>query len=428
METVRLDREAFQTSAPSGVIVLSERVPSVRSAAVGIWVRSASAHEPRPKMGVSHLLEHMVFKGTERRTAQQIALALESRGGSLDAYTSRDTTSFQARVLDTDLPEALDVLTDLVRNPVLRAGDLELERNVVLEEINTVDDTPDDRVFDLAYQALWPDHPYGFSILGTRDTVGALSTGDLKDLHGRAYFPANCVIAAAGNLTHERLLDELGKQGWFDALPGNGSSRNASSATPLPATPQPPSAVRGAEARHAKDTAQTHIVFATDSVRYADPRKYALLVLGNVFGGGMSSRLFQRIREELGLAYGIYAFTSFYRQVGVAGVYVGTQPKTAAQAADAIREEYGKLAREGLTGEALVEAKQQTQGQLMLSLESPAARMYRLAAFPVHGELYQSLDQVVATIAGLREDEIATAAAEFFAPERQTVVWLGPKD
>src|SRR5205807_5196352 len=401
-----------------GVIVLSERVPSVRSVAVGIWVRTASAHEPRPKMGMSHLLEHMVFKGTERRSAQQIALALESRGGSLDAYTSRDTTAFQARVLDSDLPRAVDVLTDLVRNPVLRPSDLELERNVVLEEINTVEDTPDDQVYDLVYQTLWPKHSYGYSILGTRDTVGALSTDDLKQLHGRAYFPANCVIAAAGNLTHEQLLEQIAKQGWFERATGN-----VERATP-PVVPIPP-AVRGAEARHAKDTAQTHIVFATDTVPYADRRKYALLVLGNVFGGGMSSRLFQRIREELGLAYAIYAFTSFYREMGVAGVYVGTQPKTAAQAAAAIREEYVKLAREGLAGDALAEAKQQTQGQLMLSLESPTARMYRLASFPIYGEPYRSLDQVVAEVAGLTAKEVADVAAEFFDPARQTVVWLG---
>jgi len=168
-------------------------------------------------------------------------------------------------------------------------------------------------------------------------------------------------------------------------------------------------------------------VFATDTVPYADRRKYALLVLGNVFGGGMSSRLFQRVREELGLAYAIYAFTSFYRQMGVAGVYVGTQPKTAERAAAAIREEYAKLAREGLRGDALAEAKQQTQGQLMLSLESPSARMYRLAGFPVHGEPYESLDQVLATLAGLTEDEVASVGAEFFDPERQTVVWLGPE-
>src|SRR2546423_4539562 len=242
METDRLARDIFQTTAPTGVIVLSERVPSVRSAAVGIWVRSASAHEPRPKMGVSHLLEHMVFKGTERRTAQQIALALESRGGSLDAYTSRDTTAFQARVLDSDLPQALDVLTDLVRNPVLRPSDLELERNVVLEEINTVEDTPDDQVFDLAYQTLWPQHSYGYSILGNRDTVSALSTDDLKQLHGRAYSPGNCLIASAAEHTHAQLVEGLAKQGWFDASPGTAVSGNAQSATVPPA-------VRGTEAR-----------------------------------------------------------------------------------------------------------------------------------------------------------------------------------
>src|SRR5256714_4590649 len=415
METVPLDREIHHTTAANGVAVLSERVSHVRSAAVGVWVRSASVHEPRPKMGVSHLLEHMVFKGTERRTAQQIALELESRGGSLDAYTSRDTTAFQARVLDSDLPRALDVLTDLVRNPVLRSSDLELERNVVLEEINAVEDTPDDQVFDLVYRTLWPKHSYGYSILGTRDTVSALSADDLKQLHGRAYFPANCVISGAGNFTHEQLLELLGKQGWFD---GDGGRAQGDGAPPVPA------AVRGTEARHSKDTAQTHIVFATDTVRYADRRKYAVLVLANVFGGGMSSRLFQRIREELGLAYAIYAFTSFYRQVGVTGVYVGTQPKTASQAAAAIREEYAKLARTGLTGEALAEAKQQTQGQLMLSLESPSARMYRLAGFPVHGEPYQSLDEVLAAVAGLTEKEIGDVAAEFFYPERQTGVWL----
>lgn len=420
MDTVRLDRDIHQTTAPNGVTVLSERVASVRSAAVGVWVRTASAHESRPKMGVSHLLEHMVFKGTARRSAQEIALALESRGGSLDAYTSRDTTAYQARVLDADLPRALDVLTDLVRRPVLRDSDLQLERNVVLEEINTQDDTPDDQVFDLSAQALWPEHPYGFSILGTRETVSALSTDDLKALHGRAYFPGNCVIAAAGHLTHDGLLGLLGEQGWFDG-PGP-----AGPAGPAPSTPAVPPAVRGASARHEKDTTQTHIVLATDTVPFADRRKYSVMVLANVFGGGMSSRLFQRIREELGLAYAVYAFTTFYRQVGVVGVYVGTQPKTAAQAAAAIREEYAKLAREGLAGAALEEAKQQTQGQLVLSLESPTARMYRLAGFPIYGEPYHSLDQVLAAVAGLTADEVAAAAAEYFAPERQTAVCLGP--
>jgi predicted Zn-dependent peptidase len=424
METVRLDREIHRTTAPNGVTVLSERVPSVRSAAAGVWVRTASAHEPRPKMGVSHLLEHMVFKGTERRSAQEIALALEARGGSLDAYTSRDSTAYHARVLDADLARALDVITDLVRRPLLRDADLELERKVILEEISTVLDTPDDQVYDLLYEQLWPDHPYGFQILGTRETVSALATDDLKQLHGRAYFPGNCVIAAAGNLTHEGLLEELAKQGWFE----RGAGRGERTARTAPAAAPVPPAVRGAVRHFEKDTAQTHIVFATDTVPYADRRKYALLVLGNIFGGGMSSRLFQRIREELGLAYAVYSFTSFYRAMGVAGVYVGTQPARAAEATAAILEEFARLAREGLTGAALDDAKQQTQGQLVLSLESPTARMYRLASTTVYDEPYVSVDDLLRTVAALTEDEVAAAAGEFFAPERQTVVSLGPRD
>jgi len=419
METVRLDREIHRTTAPNGVTVLSERVASVRSAAMGVWVRTASAHEPRPKMGVSHLLEHMVFKGTERRSAQEIALALEARGGSLDAYTSRDSTAYHARVLDADLPRAADVITDLVRRPVLRDADLQLERKVVLEEISTVLDTPDDQVFDLAYETLWPEHSYGFQILGTRDTVGALSADDLKQLHGRAYFPGNCVIAGAGNFSHEALLEAVAKQGWFDRETGDGR-REAPAAVPVPP------AVRSTVRHFEKETAQTHIVFATDTVPYSDRRKFALLVLSNIFGGGMSSRLFQRIREELGLAYAIYSFTSFYRAMGVAGVYVGTQPARAAEATAAIREEYARLAREGLAGAALDEAKQQTLGQLMLSLESPTAKMYRLASTSVNGEPYLSLDEMLATVAALTADDMAGAAAEFFAPERQTVVSLGP--
>ncbi|MDP3909769.1 MAG: pitrilysin family protein [Gemmatimonadales bacterium] len=417
MDTVRLDREIHRTTAPNGVTVLSERVPTVRSAAIGVWVRTASANEPRPKMGVSHLLEHMVFKGTERRTAQEIALALESRGGSLDAYTSRDSTAYHARVLDADLPRALDVITDMIRRPVLRDSDLSLERQVVLEEISTVEDTPDDEVFDLAYQTLWPHHPYGFQILGTRETVSALSADDLKHVHARGYYPGNCIIAAAGNLTHEAVLAEAAKQGWFDPA--------EQPATPPPLDPVPP-AVRGVRRGFAKDTAQTHTVFATDTIPFADRRKYALLVLSNVFGGGMSSRLFQRIREELGLAYAVYSFTSFYRSVGMAGVYVGTQPPRAVEAIDAISAEFARLAREGLTGPALEDAKQQTLGQLMLSLESPTSRMYRLAGTAVYAEAYRSLDEVLRMVAALTADEVSAIAAEFYAPERQTIVSLGP--
>lgn len=417
MPTVQLDREVYQTTADNGLVVCSERVPTVRSAAVGIWVRAASAHEARPQMGVSHLLEHMVFKGTERRSAQDIALALETRGGSLDAYTSRDATAFQARVLDADLPRAVDVLTDLVRRPALRDADLQLERKVILEEISTVQDTPDDLVFDLSAETLWPDHPYGFSILGTPESVGGLSTAHLGDLHRRAYHPANCVIAAAGNFTHQDLLTLVEREGWFE--------RPTTAGGPVPMSGVTP-AVRGGERRVPRDTAQCHLVFATDTVPFADRRKYAIMVLANILGGGMSSRLFQKVREELGLAYAVYAFSSFFRGVGTAGVYVGTQPQTAQAAADAIRGELALLAREGLRGDALADAKRQTQGQVMLSLESPTAKMYRLAGGHVFGEAYRSLDAVLQDIAALTEDEVAGAAAEYFTPERYSLVWLGP--
>ena len=207
MDTVRLDEGLFRTTAPNGLVLLSESLPGVRSAAVGVYVRTASAHESAGQMGISHLLEHMVFKGTERRTAKQLALELEVRGGSLDAFTGRDYTSYQAHVLDQDLPLAVDILTDLVRRPLLRNADLGPERNVILEEINGVADTPDDLVFELHAAAMWPQHPYGYSILGTPETLAGISATDLQELHHDGYHRGNCVIAAAGHLEHEPLLE-----------------------------------------------------------------------------------------------------------------------------------------------------------------------------------------------------------------------------
>jgi len=415
MQTDRLDEGLYRTTAGNGVTVLSEALAGVRSVAVGVWVRTASAHESTPIMGVSHLLEHMVFKGTARRTARDIALELETRGGALDAFTSRDHTSYQARVLDEDLPRALDVLTDLVRNPALRDADLALERKVVLEEISTVEDTPDDLVFDLHAGTLWPDHPYGYPIIGTRETVGRLGTSDLRALHLRAYHPRHVVIAAAGSLHHEVLLKLVAKCGWFTFEAG-----------PEPqAVPAVPPGAR-AERRVSRETAQMHVVLGTDTFPYGDRRRYPLLLLGTVLGGGMSSRLFQRVREELGLAYAVHSFNSFYQGAGVTGVYVGTHPSTAEQAVDVIRQELARMAREGLVGSQLREAAQQVKGQVTLGLESPAARMYRLAALALYGEPYRTIDQVLAEIDSVREDEVAEVAQEFYAPERQTVVWLGP--
>jgi len=415
MHTARLDERIFRTEGANGVVVLSEMLPGVRSVAVGVWVGTASVHEQRTKMGVSHLLEHMVFKGTERRSARDIAMELEVRGGALDAYTSRDHTSYQARVLDEDLPRALDVLTDLVRNPVLRSSDLELERRVVLEEISLVDDTPDDLVFELHSETMWPEHPYGYSILGTPDSVSGLAADDLRQLHQRAYHPRHVVIAAAGNVQHELLLKLLAKCGWFTFEPG----------PERPPVQTVPPAVR-ADRRVTRDTAQEHIVLGTDTFAYRDERRYPLILVTTVLGSGMSSTLFQRVREELGLAYSVYSYQSFYRETGVVGVYVGTHPSTAERAVDAIAEELRALAQHGLEPDRLAEAKQQLKGQVTLSLESPSARMYRLATLAMFDEPYRTIDQVLADIDRVSADQVADVSREFLDPDRQTSVWLGP--
>jgi predicted Zn-dependent peptidase len=416
VDTVYLDHGLVRTTLPNGLVVLSENLTGIRSAAVGLFVRTASAHERREQMGISHLLEHMVFKGTERRTAKELAMELEVRGGSLDAFTGRDYTSYQAHALDADLPLAVEILTDLVRRPLLRDSDLGPERQVILEEINGVADTPDDLVFELHAAALWPDHPYGFSILGTPDTLAKLSADDLRCLHATGYYRGNCVISAAGNVSHEQLLTVLEREGWFE-----GSARE----NPRPPV-RPTPGVRGSSGWENRDTAQTHIVFGTDTFSLRDPRRFPLAILTNVFGGGMSSRLFQRVREELGLAYAVFAFKHFYQSSGLLGVYVGTQTTAANQAVEAIRAEYAGLAREGLPPDELAHGKQQLKGQIMLSLESPVARMGRLAGFTLYDDEYRPLDQMLAEIDAVSVNEVAAVAAEFFAPERQTVLRLGP--
>lgn len=416
MQSVRLDEGLQRSVAPNGLVVLSERMPALRSVAMGIWVRTASAHESRGKMGVSHLLEHMVFKGTERRSARQIALELEVRGGSLDAYTGRDNTSFQAHVLDEDLPLAVDILTDLVRRPLLRTADLVAERRVVIEEISGVEDTPDDIVFDLHAGALWPVHPYGFTILGSRESVSALETDDLRALHTGAYYPGNCVVAAAGNMDHAELLAALEREGWF--------AGEAARAPLPPVSPAP--ATASADLREERDTSQCHIVFGSDAFPARDPRRYALAILCNTLGGGMSSRLFQRVREELGLAYTVYAYNQLFQSGGQLGVYVGTQPGSADAAAEAIRTELDRLAEAGLTATELEDGKRQLKGQITLALESPISRMSRLVSDELTEGRYRPLDEVLGLVEAVTLDDAAGLAAEFFPSKRQTVLRLGP--
>ena len=407
-----------RTVLPNGLTVLSERMPGVRSGAFGAWVRAASLHEPRELMGVSHLLEHMVFKGTSRRSAKQIALELEALGGSLDAYTSREHTVYQARVLDEHLDVAADVIGDFVFGPSLRATDLELERKVVLEEIAMVDDTPDDLVFELHNEALWGTHPYGYSILGTRDTVSSLRTADLRALHERAYHPSQLIVAASGNVEHDALLETLERTGWM--------ARTGGDAAPLSV---PPPAAQAPVRRHvARDGAQTHIVVGSTTVPHEDPRRHAVILLSTLLGGGMSSRLFQRVREELGLAYSVYTFQSFHADIGMHGVYVGTGPETAREALEAIHTELAEIAANGLPESELAMGKSQLKGQITLSLESVTSRMYRCAGVELYGEPYRTLDEMLALVDAVTSEQIAEVAGTYFAPERQTVVSLGPGD
>ena len=406
-----------RTTFPNGLTVLSEHMPGVRSVAFGAWVRSASLHEKPSVMGVSHLLEHMVFKGAGDRSAKDIALSLESLGGSLDAYTSREHTVFQARVLDEHLREAAAVIADIVFRPTLRADDLTLERKVVLEEIGMVEDTPDDLVFELHNAALWGNHPYGYSILGTRDSVAALEISDLRDLHVRAYHPGHLVVAASGNVEHKALLDVLEKTGWASEV---------ARATSIP--PVPVATTAAPTIRHlTREGAQTHIVLGTDAVRHGDPRRLPFLLLSMLLGGGMSSRLFQRVREELGLAYSVFTYQSFHADAGNHGVYVATGPSTAASALDAIRTELADVASQGLPAEEVAMGKQQLKGQITLSLESVSARMYRAATVVLYDEPYRTLDELLALVDAITPDQVRDVAREFFDPTRMTVVSLGPE-
>jgi len=413
-KTVQLDDRVWVTELDGGPIVLSETIPTVRSVATGIWVRWGSSHDPAAQMGASHLLEHMIFKGTEHRSAREIALGIEGIGGSLDAYTSREHTACHARVLDEHLPIAIDILTDLVFRPALRDSDLEIERRVILEEISGVEDTPEDLVFDLHSRALWGEHPYGNPVLGTAETVGAITRDDLNGLWNAAYRPNVSVVAAAGHLEHDDLLELVAQHFPRGGQPGVAPNL------------QRPTAEKPREQRMPRDGAQVHICMGTPTFRRSDPRRYGSILVSTALGGGMSSRLFQRVREELGLAYTVYTFQSFYAEAGLAGVYMATRPDTADQAVSEVQRELAQLVSPGLRGEDLVDVKNQTKGQVLLSLESTSARLHRLAGVALYEEPYLTLDEICARIDAVSEEEVAELCREYYAPELQTVVRLGP--
>mgnify|MGYP001397808552 FL=1 len=403
-----------ETNLDNGVLILSEKIPGVRSAAIGIWIRQGAAHETNADTGASHLLEHMVFKGTRTRSALEIADSLETLGGSLDAYTSREHTSYQARVLDEHIPVALDVLSDLVLSPSLRDSDLSLEREVVLEEIAQVEDTPDDLVFEIHSERLWNGHPYGRSILGTKLSVEGMKGERLRELHSESYVGENLVIAAAGNVEHEEFVDCVAS--YMDTVvPGVRSEQVA----------EPSNAVAGLELVDRK-TAQTHIVFGAEAPPHSSEDRYALILISSVLGGGMSSRLFQKVREDLGLCYSVFTFQSFYRSAGMVGVYIATRPATATRASEAVRGELERIAEQGLSDVDLDRIKQQVKGQVMLSLESTGARLHRLASFALHDEPFQGLDDVLSGIDAVTCEDTLRVAAQYYDPGRHLELRLGP--
>jgi len=405
-----------ETRLNSGIHVLSEYIPSVRSAAVGVWVRQGSAHETDSDSGLSHLLEHMVFKGTERRSASEIALSLESLGGFLDAYTTREHTSYQARVLDEHLEKALGVLADLTLAPLLSDNDLELEREVILEEIAQVQDTPDDLVFEMHSDQLWQGHPYGRSILGTKTSVSQLSSDKLRQLHQRTYRGKNLIVAAAGNLYHEELVEAVSR-----LFPTHSSDIDDVSSV------VEPEGIKHGDAFVTRTSAQTHIVFGTNVPGHCHPDRYPLALLSSALGGGMSSRLFQKIREEMGLCYSIYTYQSFHSVAGISGVYVATRPTTAQAAVEAISTELATLAASGLTAEELDKTKRQVKGQVMLSLESTGSRLHRLASFALHKEPFMGLNGVLEKIDAVSLEEIQRVAEMYYSPDRHFMLRLGPE-
>jgi predicted Zn-dependent peptidase len=412
-DTETLAPGVVRTVFPDGFTVLSEHMEGVRSLAAGVWIRQGTVHEPARLRGISHLLEHMVFKGTGSRSARQIALEIEEVGGSLDAYTTHEHTGFTARVPADHTERALDVVCDMVFSPTLRARDLEPEREVVLEEIAGVEDAPDQLVFELHAPFLYGSHPYGAPILGTRTTASALTEADLRALHGAAYRRSNAVFAAAGEVEHEALLDLL-----LGRLPPEEPSV-------VPDIGEPEAWGHGTRRVEREGGQQAHVVAAVPGVPYGHPLRYAAVLVETALGEGMSSRLFQRVREELGLVYTIYSFHAFYGRAGHAGAYLATRPETVTEALEAMLEELGVLAREGLTPQEIASTREQLKGSAMLSLESPASRMHRLAGTALYDEPFRTMDELTRLIDGITVDQAAEAAA-LFEPDRAAVMELAP--
>jgi predicted Zn-dependent peptidase len=414
--TMTTERNLRRTVLPNGLIVLTERMEYMRSVAMGVWTKSGSRCEPAETNGISHFVEHMLFKGTRSRTAQHIAREMDSIGGNLDAFTGKETICFNVKSLAEHVPIALDVLTDLVLNPIFDLADIERERGVILEEIKIDEDNPDVLVHELFTQAFWKNHPLGWPILGTSATVSKLDRQSLSDYHGDRFHGGNLVFTAAGNLDHDEFTATIAQK--FSSLAGGETLHE------LPA----PEAAARIVLRNKKSLEQVQICLGVPAPPITDENRYATLILNTVLGGGMSSRLFQTIREERGMAYSIYSDLSPYRDTGTLCVYAGTSAGKSLEVVDLILAEFSKLKQNPLSTEELTRAKDQVKGNLLMGLESSNARMANLARQEMYFHEFITVDELIARISEVTSAQVQTMAQRLFDPARIAVTLLGRLD
>ena len=406
-------REIETTTLPNGVRVISETMPHVRSVSVGLWVGIGSRRETSEQNGLSHFIEHMVFKGTKKRSAEDIARSVDSIGGNLDAFTSKELVCFNTKVLDQPLPLAFDVLADLVLNPTFREEDMDKEKGVILEELKMDEDNPDYLVHEIFSSNFWKDHPLGKPILGTRETVKRFDRQMMESYYLDSYSPANLIITAAGNLTHKMLTDLAGEH--FSTMKPR---------APLPGEKAPTTHARIA-LRNKKSLEQVHLCLGVPSYPVPHEDRFTCYVLNTLLGGGMSSRLFQNIRERQGLAYAVFSELNPYRDTGCLSIYAGTSIESARQVIESILKEFQQLKQERITDEELRRAKDHLKGSLMLSLESTSSRMSNLARQEMYFRRFFSLDELVESIEMVTAEDVQRIAQTFFDQRHIAVTVLG---
>lgn len=407
-------RDIVRHVLPNGVVVITETMQHVRSVSVGVWVRNGSRREDPSENGLAHFLEHMVFKGTERRSAEDIAREMDSVGGMLDAFTSKEQICFNAKVLDEHLPIAFDVIADLVLRPKLDSEDVLKERQVVLEEIKMDLDNPEYLLHDIFTRGFWPGHSLGRPILGTAETVRNFNRESVRRRFQNWFAPDHILVTAAGNITHQQVLELVEKE--FGNLQPIGDREE----TPAPSTSAP------IHLETKRDLEQVHLCIGVPSLPIAHERRFGIAVLNNLLGGGMSSRLFQNIREKQGLAYAVFSELTPYSDAGMLTVYAGTGKETIGKVLDLTIAEFRAMKESPVTVEELLRAKNHLKGSLMLSLESTSSRMSNLARQELYFHRFSSLDEILASIEAVTREEVQTLAQEFFQPDQIAVTVLGP--